>query len=127
VKFARAAGHPEWAEDARFRTGRDRTANRDALVAAIRPVLLAAGRDHWMAALTAAGVPCAPVNDLAELAATPQLAAMDLLRELPGTGLKVVGVPVSFDRERPRPATAAPALGQDNAAILGGGGNPPKR
>ncbi len=119
VKFAGAAGHPEWAEDPRFRTGRDRTANRAALVAAIRPVLLAAGREHWMAAFTAAGVPCAPVNDLAELAATPQLAAMDLLREVPGTGQRVVGLPISFDRERPHPRSAAPSLGQDNAAVLG--------
>lgn len=121
VKFAEAAGHPEWTGDARFRTGRDRTANRAALVDAIRAVLLARPRDHWMAAFGAAGVPCAPVNSLAELAATPQLAAMDLLREVPGTGLRVVGLPVSFDRERPRPRAAAPDLGQDNAAVLGAG------
>jgi crotonobetainyl-CoA:carnitine CoA-transferase CaiB-like acyl-CoA transferase len=121
VKFTKAVGHPEWAEDARFRIGRDRTANRDALVALIGPVLRAQTREHWMEALTRAGVPCAPVNDLAELAETPQLAAMDLLRTLPGTDLRVVGVPISFDRERPAPRTVAPSLGQDNAEILGKG------
>ncbi|WP_043342983.1 CaiB/BaiF CoA transferase family protein [Belnapia moabensis] len=119
VKFAGAVGHPEWAEDPRFRTGRDRTANRSALVEAIRPVLLAKGREHWVAAFTAAGVPCAPVNDLAELAATPQLAAMDLLRQVPGTDLRIVGLPVSLNHERPAPRAAAPSLGQDNADILG--------
>ncbi len=127
VKFAAAAGHPEWAEDPRFRTGRDRTANRTALVGAIAPVLRQRGRDDWMAAFTRAGVPCAPVNDLAELAATPQLAAVDLLREVPGTGLRVVGLPVSFDRERPAPRAAAPGLGQDDAALLGTGTTPPGR
>ena len=121
AKFAQAVGHPEWAEDARFRTGRGRTANRAALVAAIRPVLLEKPREHWMGAFTRAGAPCAPVNDLAELAATPQLEAVDLLREVPGTGLRVVGIPVSFDRERPRPRAAAPDLGQDNATVLGTG------
>jgi crotonobetainyl-CoA:carnitine CoA-transferase CaiB-like acyl-CoA transferase len=121
VKFTRAVGHPEWTEDARFRTGRDRTANRDALVALIGPVLLERTREHWMEAFTHAGVPCAPVNNLAELAETPQLAAVDLLRTLPGTDLRVVGVPISFDRERPRPRTAAPSLGQDNAEVLGKG------
>jgi crotonobetainyl-CoA:carnitine CoA-transferase CaiB-like acyl-CoA transferase len=30
----------------------------------------------------------------------------------------VVGVPISFDRKRPRPRGAAPELGQDNAALL---------
>ncbi len=118
VKFCAAAGHPEWAEEARFGTGRDRTANRDALVAAIRPVLLAHGRDHWMAAFGKAGVPCAPVNDLAELAETPQLKAVELLTEVPGKGIRVVGVPISFDRQRPRPRGAAPELGQDNDALL---------
>lgn len=125
VKFTRAVGHPEWAEDPRFRIGRDRTANRTALVGVIRPVLLEQGRDHWMAVLTAAGVPCAPVNDLAELAATPQLAAMDLLQQVPETNLRIVGLPVSFNRKRPQPRTAAPSLGQDNAKILGDGTREP--
>ncbi len=118
VKLARAMGHAEWAEDARFRTGRDRTANRAALVAAMRPVLQQQPREHWMTLLTAAGVPCAPVNDIAELAATPQLAAMDLLRKMPGSDLQVVGLPISFNGKRPHPRSAAPTLGQDNAALL---------
>ncbi len=118
VKLARAMGHPEWAEDVRFRTGRDRTANRADLVAAIRPVLRQQPRAYWMETLGRAGVPCAPVNDIAELAATPQLAAVDLLRQVPGSDLRVVGLPISFNGERPRPRTAAPTLGQDNAALL---------
>ena len=118
VKLARAMGHPEWAEDPRFRTGRDRTANRAALLAAMVPVVRQQPRDHWMQVLTAAGVPCAPVNDIAELAATPQLAAVDLLRQVPGSDLRVVGLPISFNGQRPHPRAAAPTLGQDNAALL---------
>ncbi len=118
AKFCRATGHPEWAEDARFRTGRDRTANRAALVAAIRPVLRERARQEWMDAFGAVGVPCAPVNDIPELAATEQLAAVDLLREIPGKDLRVVGLPVSFDHQRPAPRAAAPTLGQDNAVVL---------
>ena len=121
VKLARAMGHPEWAEDPRFRTGRDRTANRAALLAAMVPVVRQQPRDHWMQVLTAAGVPCAPVNDIAELAATPQLAAVDLLRQVPGSDLRVVGLPISFNGQRPHPRAAAPTLGQDNAALLGEG------
>ena len=121
VKFTQAVGHPEWAKDPRFLTGRDRTANKAALVAAIRPVLRQQTRDHWMEAFTSAGVPCAPVNDIAELAATPQLAAVDLLRQVPGSDLRVVGLPISFNGERPQPRAAAPTLGQDNGDILGKG------
>jgi formyl-CoA transferase len=87
----------------------------------IRPVLLEKTREHWMEAFTRAGVPCAPVNDLAELAATPQLAAVDLLRHVPGTDLRVVSLPISFDQERPHLRAAAPTLGQDNQEVLGKG------
>jgi crotonobetainyl-CoA:carnitine CoA-transferase CaiB-like acyl-CoA transferase len=74
-----------------------------------------------MTTFTAAGVPCAPVNDLAELAETPQLKAVGLLTEVPEKGIRVVGVPISFDRQRPQPRGAAPELGQDNAIL------PPRR
>jgi len=45
---------------------------------------------------------------------------MDLLRTLPGSGLRVVGLPVSFDRQRPHPQGAAPKLGEHNDEVLGG-------
>jgi crotonobetainyl-CoA:carnitine CoA-transferase CaiB-like acyl-CoA transferase len=52
--------------DPRFARNQDRTANRDAL----RPLLVAAlshrTRQEWYDALIAAGVPCAPINSIAE-------------------------------------------------------------
>jgi crotonobetainyl-CoA:carnitine CoA-transferase CaiB-like acyl-CoA transferase len=119
VKLAQAMGHPEWASDPRFEDGRKRAANRDALIAAMAPVLLTRTRAAWMAALEQAGVPCAPVNDIAELAKTEQLAAVDLMRTLPGSGLRVVGLPISFNHERPHPSADSPKLGEHNAAVFG--------
>ena len=115
VKCAAALGHPEWLHDERFADGRKRAANRDALVALMAPVLRGNTRAHWMAALEAVGVPCSPVNDIAELAASEQLRAMDMIRTLPGSELKVVGLPISFDGERPHPATDSPRLGEHSA------------
>jgi crotonobetainyl-CoA:carnitine CoA-transferase CaiB-like acyl-CoA transferase len=117
VKCAQAMGHPEWATDARFEDGRKRSANRSALIMAMAPVLLTRPRDAWIAALEKVGVPCAPVNDVAELAATGQLQAMELMQTLPGSGLKVVGLPISFDGERPRPRTDSPKLGEHNDMV----------
>ena len=111
VKCAQAMGHPEWAIDPRFDDGRKRSANRPALIMAMAPVLLTRTSDEWMETLTRVGVPCAPVNDIAELAATEQLQAVDLIRTLPGSGLKVVGLPISFDGERPHPRSDSPKLG----------------
>jgi crotonobetainyl-CoA:carnitine CoA-transferase CaiB-like acyl-CoA transferase len=111
VKCAQAMGHPEWATDPRFEDGRKRSANRPALIATMVPVLLTRTRDEWMTALTRVRVPCAPVNDISELAATEQLQAVDLVQTLPGSGLKVVGLPITFDGERPQPRSDSPKLG----------------
>ena len=115
----RSDGHPEWSADPRFEDGRKRAVNRSALVERMQPVLLTGGRDHWMAALGAVGVPCSPVNDIGELAQTEQLAAVDLMRTLPGSGMKIVGLPISFDRQRPHPYADSPKLGQHNAETFG--------
>jgi formyl-CoA transferase len=52
-----------------------------------------------------------------ELSQTEQLKAADLLRNLPGTALNVVGLPIVFDGERPHPHSAAPKLGQHNDEV----------
>jgi crotonobetainyl-CoA:carnitine CoA-transferase CaiB-like acyl-CoA transferase len=119
AKLARAMEHPEWADDTRFSYGPTRTGNREALAAVMQPVLLNKSRRDWLGIFGEAGVPVAPVNDIAELAATEQLQAMDMMRTLPGSDLRVVGLPVSFDRQRPHPRGDSPKLGQHNKEILG--------
>lgn len=121
VKCAAALGHPEWSTDPRFEDGRKRAVNRPALVELMQSVLLGGTRERWMTALGTVGVPCSPVNDISELAQTEQLAAVDLMRTLPGSGMKVVGLPISFDGERPHPRADSPKLGQHNAETLGRG------
>jgi formyl-CoA transferase len=119
VKLARAMGHPEWCDDPRLSDGRKRAANRQAVVDAMQPVLLTRTRQEWLGIIGEAGVPCAPVNDIAELATSEQLAAMDMLRTLPGSDLRVVGLPISFDRQRPHPSGGAPGLGEHNEEVIG--------
>ena len=84
----------------------------------MQPVLRLRTRQDWLGAIGEAGVPCAPVNNIAELAESEQLHAMDLLRTLPGSGLSVVGLPLSFDRQRPHPEGDSPKLGQHNDEIF---------
>jgi crotonobetainyl-CoA:carnitine CoA-transferase CaiB-like acyl-CoA transferase len=119
VKLAKAMGHPEWCDDPRLADGRQRSANRELVVSVMQPVLLTKGRQDWLGIIGEVGVPCSPVNDIAELAASDQFVAMDMLRELPGSGLKVVGLPITFERERPHPRTDSPSLGQHNAEVFG--------
>jgi len=118
VKCAAGLGHPEWATDGRFSDGRRRQENRLALIALMEPVLRARTREHWMAVMTAAGVPCSPVNSIPDVSESEQLKAVDLMRELPGSGLSVVGLPISFDKQRPRPYRDSPKLGEHNAELF---------
>ena len=118
VKLARAMGHPEWCLDPLLSDGRKRAANRMAVVDVMQPVLLTRTRQEWMGVIGEAGVPCAPVNSIAELAQTEQLQAMDMMRVLPGSNLKVVGLPISFDGHRPHPRGGSPKLGEHNQAVF---------
>lgn len=66
------------------------------------------------ARLDALGIPNAPLQDVADVAAHPQTAALGLLgAERPG-GLPLVGLPLSFDGARPAMRWPAPRLGEHN-------------
>jgi crotonobetainyl-CoA:carnitine CoA-transferase CaiB-like acyl-CoA transferase len=119
VKLAQSMGCPEWTSDPRFSDGRKRAANREALAAIMQPVLLGRTRRDWLGIIGKAGVPVAPVNDIADLAQSEQLQAMDMMRTLPGSDLRVVGLPVSFDGKRPQPLADSPKLGEHNTEIFG--------
>jgi crotonobetainyl-CoA:carnitine CoA-transferase CaiB-like acyl-CoA transferase len=118
ARCAKVLGHPDWATDERFAKSRQRVANRAVLVPLIAEVLRGKSRAHWIAGLEAVGVPCAPVNDIGEVAASAQFAAVDIVQTLPESGVRVVGLPINFDRKRPWSATSAPTLGEHTAEIL---------
>jgi crotonobetainyl-CoA:carnitine CoA-transferase CaiB-like acyl-CoA transferase len=119
ARCAAVLGHPEWSSDTRFARSRDRVAHRAVLVPLIAAVLRTRPRAEWLVALEAAGVPSAPVNDIGELAASAQFAAVDIVQCLPESDVRVVGLPISFDRQRPRSARPAPSAGQHTQEILG--------
>jgi len=105
-------GNPGWADDPRFATNPDRVANAAELDALLEPALGTRTTGAWVAAFEEAGVPCAPVQDVAQMLAHEQIAALDLLQPLPGLSQPVVGPAVSFDEERPVARTAPPELGE---------------
>jgi len=117
-KLARELGHPEWVEDARFATNRDRLANKPALLGAMARVLRRAPRAEWIERLEASGVPCAPINTIPEALAERQVQALGLLQPVPGEDFRLTGLPLSFDGERPAIRHGAPRLGADTDAAL---------
>jgi len=121
-KLARALGRPEWAEDARFKTNALRNANKSALMPEIAALIGGANSAHWVARLEAVGVPCAPIQDMNDVAAARQTAAIGMVEEAPGSGLSLMGLPLSFDGIRPAMRRRAPQLGEHNSELMGDDG-----
>lgn len=117
-RCAQVLGHPEWVTDARFALGPNRIAHRDILIPLMQVVVRTRTRAEWIALFEAVGVPCSPVNTFVELSETEQFKAVDLMRTLPGSGLQVIGLPISFDGQRPHPHSGAPKLGEHNRDLL---------
>jgi crotonobetainyl-CoA:carnitine CoA-transferase CaiB-like acyl-CoA transferase len=116
-KLAREIGKPEWAEDPRFKTNADRIAHRPQLIPEMSEIFRSRPTAEWVERLERLAIPCSPINDLAAVAADPQTEAIGMLKPAPGLdGLRMVGLPVSFDGVRPAVNSAAPKLGADNAA-----------
>jgi crotonobetainyl-CoA:carnitine CoA-transferase CaiB-like acyl-CoA transferase len=86
------------AEEVRFATNADRVRGRDALVAMLAPPLALHRRDDLLAALSAAGIPAGPINDVAQVFADPQVIARGL-RIDPG-GTPGVASPIVLDGKR---------------------------
>ena len=124
ARCAQVLGHGEWATDPRYAATAQRVAHKTELIPMIAAAMRTQSRAHWLAAFDKVGVPCSPVNDIGELAATDQLAAVDLVYQLPersgeSSAPKIVGLPISFDRDRPRSVRSAPKLGEHTEEVLG--------
>ena len=112
-------GAPELAEDARFRTFADRFANKDALLPLLQARFATRTTGEWLDRLRGR-VPCAPVNDVRQALADPQVLARDMIVEVehPDFGtLREVRSPVRTEGEIRRPARA-PRLGEHTDQIL---------
>jgi crotonobetainyl-CoA:carnitine CoA-transferase CaiB-like acyl-CoA transferase len=116
-----ALGVPELADDARFASNAARVAQRETLIDILTERFAVREPTHWLALLDAAEVPCAPVNDLAQVFADPQIAARGLRRDVlrpDGRPVPQVANPVRFSATPPVPPRAPPDLGEHTADVL---------
>jgi crotonobetainyl-CoA:carnitine CoA-transferase CaiB-like acyl-CoA transferase len=114
-----AMGHPELAEDARFRTNADRVMNVHELIPLMGEIFATDTMANWAAKLEAVGVPNGPIQTVDQVAAHPQTEALGQIQSSPDGILRLVGLPLSFDGVRPAFVQRAPGLGEHNAEILG--------
>jgi formyl-CoA transferase len=120
-RCAAALGHPEWCEDPRFATNRQRMQNRAALESVMEAVFATKSTDHWVEVLQAAGVPCGPVYNYAQMFADPQVRHRGLVQYASDSGLGEVPhlrTPIRIG-EGVRVRSVAPKLGEHNAEVFG--------
>jgi CoA:oxalate CoA-transferase len=122
AKLATALDRADLAANLDYRTNALRNRHQEALKAEIESVLASAGTPHWIEVLEAAGVPCGPVNDIAQALAHPQTAARNMLISVddPIMGpLQLAGNPMkSSGFADPPTRPPAPELDADRDHIL---------
>lgn len=120
-KFAELAGRGEWAQDSRFSTNKARVANRAVLVPLIRQVTVFKTTAEWVSQLEAVGVPCGPINDLAQVFQDPQVQARGLAIELPHVlagRVPQVASPIRLSQTPVEYRNAPPLLGEHTDEVL---------
>lgn len=120
-ELCQAVGLEELLRDARFATGEARTSHRAALLPLLSEALRQRPAEHWIAELSARGIPCGPVLDYVQLFATEQAKALGLVvgASSPARGdVPVVRSQLSVDGTPLPVRSAPPLLGQDTDAVL---------
>ncbi len=124
VRLCEALASPGLVDDPQFATIQLRMANRDALQVQLEAVLAGDTTATWVERITAKGVPCGPINNIAEALDDPHLAARGYLAEVggrryPRTPVTMSATPVALNRGTPR-------RGADTRTVLGEAGFSPE-
>ena len=120
-KFCEVAGLTALADDPRFASNQARVAHRAELIPLLRQATVFKSTAEWLRLLEAAGVPCGPINDLAQVFADPQVQARGLRVELPhplGGTVPQVASPIRLSETPVQYRNAPPLLGEHSEQVL---------
>ncbi|MDA8024348.1 MAG: CoA transferase [Gammaproteobacteria bacterium] len=121
-KLCAALGAAELANRGEFASNDLRVKNHAALKSALENVLAKKPAEKWLEILRAAGVPCAPINDIDAVLNDPQVGARNMIIDAvdaDGRRMKMAGNPVKMpDFPDPPTRAAAPELDADREAVL---------
>jgi crotonobetainyl-CoA:carnitine CoA-transferase CaiB-like acyl-CoA transferase len=113
--LCQAVGRPELAGDERFAENPGRVANREELVTLLEEEFRKKTADEWVEEIREAGVPCGPVNALADVFSDEHVLSSGMLRDVkhPAAGkLEMLASPILVDGERLPIRRPPPILGQ---------------
>ncbi len=121
-KFCKAIGHEGLLGDARFTTNPDRTRHIAELDRLLTDIFAGKTAREWLDILETAGIPCAPINKVADLMQDPQIAARNMIVSMqdPDIGtVQIAGSPIKLSAIEDEPTRPpAPRLSQHTDEIL---------
>ena len=120
-RFCELGERPDLLHDQRFARNRDRVRNRDTLVPLIAALIAAHPAAWWLEGLERAGVPCGPINDLAQVFDNEQVRARGLRIELERDDagpVPMVGSPLKMSATPPSYRLPPPRLGEHTEQVL---------
>lgn len=110
-RFTRVIGCPELAEQEEFMRNEDRLRNKNQLIAICSELLKTKSKQDWKRLFDTVGIPCGPINSIAEMFADPQVQARAMIVEmdhplienlkLTGSPLKLSQTPVTMRKHPP--------------------------
>ncbi|MCA3747552.1 MAG: CoA transferase, partial [Rubrobacter sp.] len=115
VRLCGAIGREDLAKDSRYATNPGRVANRGELTGELQRTFSSRRAEEWVRRIREAGVPCGPVNELAEVFYDRHVLGSGILQEVehPAAGtLRMLASPLLVDGERPPIRRPPPALGE---------------
>jgi len=120
-RFCGAIGRPGLADDPRYATNTARLASRESLIPQIQAQMVLQPSAHWLRELEALGVPCGPINGLAEVFADPQVLQRGMRVPMPGAQTDcadLVGNPLHLSATPVEYRSAPPVLGAHTEPVL---------
>ena len=129
-RMCRAIGQDAMLDDPRYTTNTDRVEHRAECVGELSALFAQETTAHWVDLIVEAGVPCGPINTVADVVSNPQVLARNMIAEVdhpnipnlkfPGSPLKLTDSPATIRR-------VPPMLGQHNEEILEEAGYSPEK
>jgi formyl-CoA transferase len=121
ARLCEIAGRPDLAADPRFASNAERVRHRAVLVPLLEEIVREKPAAFWSEKLEAAGVPCGPINSIAEAFADPQAVARGIRIDLPhptAGNVPLVGMPIRMSASSPNYERPPPLLGEHTDEVL---------
>jgi CoA:oxalate CoA-transferase len=121
--FCAISGLLDLVDDERYETGESRTGHYAELEPVLNEVFKKKTSEQWTKELAEIGIPCGPINNIAQAAGHPQVVSREMITEVTHADkekVKLINTPVKLSRTPGGIRGTAPKLGQDTSEVLSG-------